>query len=491
MKPFSIMHISDLHRSPRDPITNDELISALVHDQERYIHENPAITSPEAIVVSGDIIQGVPLHTDDFAAEIEDQYAVAERFLDELAQRFLAGDRSRLIMVPGNHDIDWNTALSAFEPVEERDFPSDLRSKLYAEDSLLRWDWETRTLYRIVDLERYAERLDAFWRFFERFYNGIPRLSAGQNPFDVRFFSLCDDRIGVAAYNSCHGNDGFAFHGMIRRESLARSYLELSDSGKTYDLWMAVWHHSIEGSPYRTDYMDLDIIRGMTGRGFRLGLHGHQHKAQATPQEIYLPDRERMAVISAGSLCASANELPVGIHRQYNIIEIAENFCSARVHVRAMKVANLFSPERLMEFGGASYVDLNWERPKNAVGFEINTDVERTRVLINQAEKAANTGNPELAVTILGSAELPIGSHERELYLRAAKNAQDWQNIIKITTPPSTIEELVQCFEAFCRLGDFGSAIGTLDQFSRQLSLPDSIESELRHRASTQKAIKR
>ena len=31
-----------------------------------------------------------------------------------------------------------------------------------------------------------------------------------QNPADVRLFSLCDDRIGVAAYNSCHGNDCFS-----------------------------------------------------------------------------------------------------------------------------------------------------------------------------------------------------------------------------------------------------------------------------------------
>ena len=147
MKPFSIMHISDLHRSPRDPISNAELISALVHDRDRYIHEEPSITAPEAIVVSGDTIQGVPLHKSDFAREIEAQYAVAEEFLGELVQRFLEGDRSRLIMVPGNHDVDWNTALSALEPVKDGEIPGDLRNELHVEDSLLRWDWKTRTLY--------------------------------------------------------------------------------------------------------------------------------------------------------------------------------------------------------------------------------------------------------------------------------------------------------------------------------------------------------
>ena len=84
MKSFSIMHISDLHRSPRDPISNDELVSALVHDRDRYVREEPPIAAPQAIIVSGDVIQGVPLGTENFATRIEEQYAVAEEFLDEL-----------------------------------------------------------------------------------------------------------------------------------------------------------------------------------------------------------------------------------------------------------------------------------------------------------------------------------------------------------------------------------------------------------------------
>ena len=173
MKPYSIMHISDLHRSPRDSISNDELISALVHDRDRYVREEPSIEAPQAIVVSGDLIRGVPLRTEDFATRIEEQYFVAEEFLDELARRFLEGDRSRLIIVPGNHDVDWNTAFSALAPVPDDAIPGDLRAELHAEDSLLRWDWKTRTLYRIGDPELYERRLDSFWRFFERFYESV------------------------------------------------------------------------------------------------------------------------------------------------------------------------------------------------------------------------------------------------------------------------------------------------------------------------------
>src|SRR4051812_28241311 len=112
---YSILHISDLHRSKRDPISNDELISALVGDRDRYTQEDPKIPIPQAIVVSGDLIQGVTLDTVDYTEQIKMQYEVAEAFLDELAKRFVNGDRSKVIIIPGNHDVDWNTAFKAMK----------------------------------------------------------------------------------------------------------------------------------------------------------------------------------------------------------------------------------------------------------------------------------------------------------------------------------------------------------------------------------------
>ncbi len=490
MKPYSIMHISDLHRSTRDSISNEELLSALVNDRERYTREEPSIAAPQAIIVSGDIIQGVRLGTENFALEIEDQYAVAEEFLDELVSRFLDGDRSRLIMVPGNHDVDWNTAYQALEPVHTDSVTGDIKAELYAEDSLLRWDWKNFQLYRISNTGLYEQRLAAFWRFFDRFYDGVSGLMTSQNPADARLFSLCDDRIGVAAYNSCHGNDCFAFHGMIQQGSIARSDLLLRDSGKTHDLRIAVWHHSIDGSPYRTDYMDCDVVRGMIGRGFRLGLHGHQHKAQATAQEIFLPDRERMAVVSAGSLCAGANQLPVGTPRQYNVLEIASDFRSVRSHVRAMNVANLFSRAQLPEFGERSYFDLTWCAPRNAVGSQIDVLARRRDTLIDQAEMAAKSGKHSQAVSILKALRpLEAGSYERQLFLQAATDGHDWKSVIDATDPPTTINELMQRFNAYCKLNDSEAASTCVKKFSEHLHLPEAQKLELLARAGVRGAL--
>lgn len=278
---------------------------------------------------------------------------------------------------------------------------------------------------------------------------------------------------------------------MIRKEMVARSHLQLNDSEEIFDLRMAVWHHSIEGPPYRTDYMDVEIVRGMIGRGFRLGLYGHQHRAQVAPHQVWMPDRERMAVISAGSLCAGASDLPTGTFRQYNVLEIAEDFKSVRVHVRSMSVANLFSRGQLPDFGGASFADLDWKPPQNVVGGEIDTDAARWRAAIEDAEVAAKSGKPERAIEVLRDLDRPPGSYERQLFLLAATEAQQWAAIIEATDPPSTIDELIQRVEACNRLGKYPDATASLDKYSHQLHLDHALETELRQRISAQEVIRK
>lgn len=488
MKPFSILHISDLHRSPADPISNEELLSALVGDRDRYVDEEPAVPAPEAIVVSGDLIHGVPLGADGHEAALAEQYEVAASFLDELVDRLLDGDRSRVVIVPGNHDVDWNTALAAMTPVAEDDVPGDLESALFRDSSELRWDWKTRRLYRISDPDLYERRLAAFWRFFDAFYGGVPGLLRVEAGADANLFSLNGGRIGVAAFNSCHGNDCFERQGRIRKEAVARSHLDLKDTGSVFDLRMAVWHHNIDGPPQRSDYMDLEIVRGMIGRGFRLGLYGHQHRAQATPHQVWLPDRERMAVISAGSLCAGPRDLPTGTYRQYNVLEVMDN--RARVHVRDMGVANLFVPGRLPEFGGRSYANLDWEPPRDALGGTVDIRLRRRRALIEEAELLLKGGDAGRAVASLMDMELPPGSYERQLFLDAAVRAVDWAAVLSVTNPPRSIDELVQRVEACTRTDEFGEALASLHNFSEPLGMPAALETDLRRRVEAMQGMK-
>jgi len=487
---FSILHISDLHRSSRDPITNAELISALVADRERYLNEDPPIRAPDAIVVSGDLIQGVGLGAPNYEAELAEQYAVAEAFLGELADRFLSGNRGAVIVVPGNHDVDWNTAKSAMTLVAAADVPPNLAAALFSDRGEYRWNWKTRELFRITDAQAYARRLNAFGTFFERFYHGVPELLRVQRDADANLFALNNGTIGVAAFNSCHGNDCFAFHGYIPREVIARTHLDLNTETLSFDLLIAVWHHSMEGPPYRTDYMDIDIVRGMIGRGFRLGLYGHQHHAQVAPHEIYLPDRERMGVVSAGSLCAGASELPIGVYRQYNIIEVADDFGKATVHVRHMAAANLFGRATLDIFGGRSFATLNWGPRRDDLGRPINAGANRIRAAVEHAEVAFKSGDSGACVELLLPYRSTLDAYGRRLLVQSAHSSRNWGVVLDVTDPPNTIEELVLRVQTFTEERSYDGARQALDSYSKKLALDAAMEDELRNRITAEEKLR-
>ena len=71
---------------------------------------------PELIVVSGDLVQGAALNACDPDAEVDAQYREVDDFLRRLGEEFLESDRSRIVIVPGNHDVHWRRSLDGMKP---------------------------------------------------------------------------------------------------------------------------------------------------------------------------------------------------------------------------------------------------------------------------------------------------------------------------------------------------------------------------------------
>ena len=257
---FCILHLSDIHRSSREPVDNNSLLAALVADCERYAVESPPVPSPQAIVVSGDLIQGVPLRNRAFARSLENQYTVAGELLSELCKRFLDGDRTRMVLTPGKHDVCWNTSYRAMERVPYADYPDNLYDELTVPDTPYRWSWTDRTLFRIADLEVYQQRMSYYWDFVESFYRDANLQEKIDRNRGFQLFELCDRRIIVAAFDSIYGNDCFALSGAICPDGVGRCSLALRDIARSYDLKIAVWHHCIQGPPIRSDYMDASHV---------------------------------------------------------------------------------------------------------------------------------------------------------------------------------------------------------------------------------------
>lgn len=464
---YTLLHLSDLHRSPDDPISNDELLSTLVVDLERYQREDPAVPRPDAVVVSGDLVQGVPLGTPNYADQLTEQYRAARDFLESVADELLDGNHALLVIVPGNHDVDWNTARAAMTALDAADVPSSLSPRTFGPRSELRWNWSEREVYRIINRVLYDERLGAYRAMSDQFYAGCDLLECSATTGDYALFELASGRIGVAAFNSCEGNDCFSLQGSIPEEAVARAHLDIVHSGKGFELLIAVWHHSFEGPPNSSDYMDVASVYQLISKGFSVGLHGHQHRAEVSQRYVHLPQEQPMAVISAGSLCAGARELPRGVNRQYNVIEFNDSLDRARVHVREMAIGTAFAATRRPELGGKTFVELKLVRARRAEAASIS----RERDVILEAERAISERRPTLAVQLLRELNRPPGSYQRTLYVTALTATGQWEALAAELEEPANADELGALVRAQGELGRFADATEALDRFARRVGV--------------------
>ena len=475
---FTFLHISDLHRSPTDPISNAELLSCITADSDKHCSEQPAGSRPDAVIVSGDLIQGVGLGVGDARKVIEEQYQVAMDFLEALAQRFLDGDRSRVVIVPGNHDVDWNQAHGAMVRATDEELPRPLGALAFSSREGFRWSWKERQAYRIADSAAYEERLLAFRTFYNQFYAGTERRLA-QIPYDYfDLFEFHEGRIAVAGFNSCFGNDCFCFGGHIPEDAIAKAHLTLRERAQSAELRIAVWHHNIEGPPTHDDYMDTDAVNRMIGVGFRLGLHGHQHRAQLGHRYVLLPEEERMAVVSAGSLCAGTTDRPTGVNRQYNIIQLDDDLAGARIHIREMTVATVFGPAMRAELGGKGYADLSWNSEafrRQAATARVSNNMTRVSI----AERAWKEGRPAEAKEILLGLEREAISYQRSLLLNILEENADWAEIVLQVPEPLDISELTLLTKAHVERHNFVDARKILDRWADPMSLPQPQRNDL------------
>ncbi len=456
---YTIMHLSDLHRSEAAYISNDELFSCLVADYQRFQEESPSISIPNAIVVTGDLIQGLPLGSSDYPAKLASQYDVALELMIGFAENFLDGDRSRLIIVPGNHDVDWNMAFQSMRTVKHdgRQIPN-LLSIPY---SSYRWSWETLELLQITNQAMYKERFKYFCEFYKQFYNGVSLAFPVDPTRPWNLFELDDGRIALCTFNSSVNNDCFNTIGEIPANAIAQSHMDLLAIRRRYSLMMAIWHHDVQGPPRCSDYLDADSIKLMIDKGYRIGMHGHRHRTDASPYSIHASERQNMAVVGAGSLCAGPNELPTGVNRQYNIIEISDSYTNGRLHVREMFTSGIFTRGRLTAFGGASHVELEWSitPPDQMVnsgrsGGHVLSQVERIETLI----KAKDC--PEAVLLIDRDTDIP-SDYRRKLMSMALFEGQMWEKLSEHLNKPLNSQELTYSLRARAELKDWpgGEAI--------------------------------
>lgn len=445
---ISILHISDLHRDPQNPIRNGALLDSLENDRRHYTLESECkIRSPDVIIVSGDVIQGVKPGTDNPDVRLAEQYREALEFLGRLTDTLVEGDRQRVVIVPGNHDVSACHCMQSMRrvdviPARKKEFVS----QLFSHGSSLRWSWSDFELYEINDVSKYKARFKAFATFYGEFYRGARSYDIEPSKqFDI--FDFPDFNLTVAGFSSCFNNDILNKQGTIHPECIAEAGMRFRKSELQNRLRIAVWHHNTEGVPMQSAYMDSDTLQNLIDCGFSLGFHGHQHRPQFLDTRFRYGGSRRITVISAGTLCGSAS---YRYGRAYNVIELETETRTGRLHLREMQNDNLQLPiwgSRSLPLGTSGYLDFAYDPAPEPL---VRSD-EQTSVLL-RAQKLYEERDYQKAVEVLGD----LGSSNdlaRRLLLECLQQLRDFPEIIARFDPPTSAIEAIYLMDALWKDG--------------------------------------
>jgi hypothetical protein len=457
---LSVLHISDLHRDPHNPIRNDVLLDSLENDRRHYCAEEAPVAarSPDLIIVSGDIVYGIQPDEPDPEQKLREQYQGALAFLNPLTERFVNGDRGRVVIVPGNHDISSYHFQKSLQRIDiPPDRKKDLVTQLFSHDSFLRWSWSDFELYEIVDRPMYAQRLAAFAEFYATFYNGARTYDLDPaKQFDIFDFPAFD--LTVAGFSSCYNNDLYNRQGAIHPACIADVGARFRHPSIGRRLRIAVWHHNAEGPPMQSDYMDPDLLQNLIDRGFSLGFHGHRHRPQFLDSRFRHGVERGITVISAGTLCSGASPR---FGRSYNIVELDTGQRSGRLHVREMQNDNLSLPiwgRRPLPPNTSAFYEFSYDPPPEPI---VQSNV-CTAALI-EAQRVYELSDFQKAAEIL-SYVVVSDDLARPLLLDCYVKLNDMPAIIAGFDPPASEAEAIHLMDALW-------AEGMRDRLSELLNL--------------------
>lgn len=281
---IDIIHLSDLHFGQHHRYIGDTpyetLLSKTLEDLDFLSNEYKV--DPSLVIITGDL------------AEKSDptEYSKVREFLDGLLEKFSL-DASKVVIVPGNHDVNWDMYRS---------------SELY------------HKAHRKPFNPPYFEKFRIFKEFCDDFYEGSYTFS--EKLYNIFPYPELD--LIIAGLNSCVKETPDKHYGWIGLEQVHSAGREIDeiDPKKKY-LRIAAFHHNfLRRSQFdKENLRDADQIRIALGRyKFSILMHGHRHVA--TIQQTFIPDSIPQIFISTGSAGLHHSVLPEHPN-QYQILRIS------------------------------------------------------------------------------------------------------------------------------------------------------------------------
>jgi WD40 repeat protein/predicted MPP superfamily phosphohydrolase len=307
-EPIRILHLSDLHFAGTEPVWG--LLQPLVSDLRESLH----VRTLDYVVVSGDFADKCQ----------EDGFSRAEQFLNEMIHEFnLSGDR--LILCPGNHDLNRLTTVYEYREQRPAGFVADEAIELRDGGFLVR------------NRAEYPKRFESFRKMYHNLV---------QRPYPLAHVDqgvviwYPESEIEFLTLNSAWEIDSkFPDRATINLDALGKAILE--SKKHPAKLRIVVWHHPVRAE---RQISNQQVISNLIQAGYRLCLHGDIHRETA---EIIgqLDPKNRLHVAGTGSLGQGGEGTP----RLYNLLEVDRQFKSVQVRMRAQRqVGGAFGPHAVV-----------------------------------------------------------------------------------------------------------------------------------------------
>nr|WP_228014693.1 HEAT repeat domain-containing protein [Fortiea sp. LEGE XX443] len=293
-----ILHLSDLHFGTPDQakLWSNQLASDLQNELD--------IPHLDALILSGDIAN----------KSIPEEYEAAQQFLDELRQEFTL-EPEQIIIVPGNHDLNWSLAKKAYNLYRREEYEGKLQEGNYIDGG---------NYIEARDEEKYKQRFEHFSHFYQIIKTKPYPLDYDQQ-YTLDYFPT--QNLLILGLNSAWQLDHhYKSRANININALSNALTEIRRNQEYKNcIKIAVWHHPLD-SAWEDRIKDQSFMEQLAVAGFRLFLHGHVHKAETNLYRYDMSANGRkLDRICAGTFGAPTQELNPGYPWQYNLLKIAEN----------------------------------------------------------------------------------------------------------------------------------------------------------------------
>jgi len=252
---LNILQISDLHYHRRNKESIVTRIAYFLKDLEllkRYYR-----ITPDIVFVCGDLIHG---------EDAEDSYEHVLEFLIIPLLRFLNLNEERLVVVPGNHDIERDKTSEVYEKGLFTDLSDQEKFSFFYQKKL-----KTGS----EDLNFVQRKLDSFYKFKSVINNGNILYSS---PFyDTYSMAINGLKVGIIGLNSAWRSSGLEPD--ERRLIIGEDIFQeaLSHLGDCH-LKIACSHHPFE----MLTYWDNKVLKNAMAKKIDILLNGHIHDSDFT-----------------------------------------------------------------------------------------------------------------------------------------------------------------------------------------------------------------